>query len=82
LNFIGQDPFGSYIGTDVSIKDPENINSYKHVTEEACCCVVVLLQQYGLVLVNMSKLEFGHIKTFNLYDGNEGGWHLKCVLEL
>ena len=31
LNFTGRDPLGSYVGTDVSINDPENINNYKHL---------------------------------------------------
>jgi hypothetical protein len=56
----GGDPFGSYVGTDVCIHNPENINNCECVTDEArySTVVVLLLQQYGLVLVNMCNLGF------------------------
>jgi len=43
---------------------------------------MLLLPQYGRVPVNMCKLEFYHIKTFNFYDESEGDKHLKYVLDL
>jgi hypothetical protein len=52
------DIFGSYVGTDVCVYNPENINNCERVTEEARFSMVLLLQQYGLVLVNMCNLEF------------------------
>ena len=54
----GWDPNGSYIVADVCIYNPYNINNYKFLPEEADYCIVLLLQQYGLMLVNSSNLEF------------------------
>ena len=42
------DHIGSYIVRDVCIHNPETINSWEGLTEEACCCTVVVLLQYGL----------------------------------
>ena len=48
----GQDPFGSYIDTDVCMHSPEWKNDCDCIREEAYCCVV-LLQQCVLVLVDV-----------------------------
>jgi hypothetical protein len=42
------DHIGSYIVKDVFIHNPETINSWEGLTEEACYCMVVVLLQYGL----------------------------------
>jgi hypothetical protein len=42
----------------------------------------LLLQQYKLVLVNLSNLQFQHFKTFNFYYETESLWNLTYVLDL
>jgi hypothetical protein len=44
----GRDHIGSYIVRDVRKNNPENINKWEDVTEEANYCMVLLLQQNGL----------------------------------
>jgi ABC-type sulfate transport system substrate-binding protein len=45
---VGQDHIGSYIVRDVRKNNPENINKWEDITEEANYCMVLLLQQNGL----------------------------------
>lgn len=54
----GRDPNGSYIVADVGIYNPDNINNYKFLPNEADYCIVLLLQQYGPMLVNSCNLDF------------------------
>jgi len=51
-----QDPVGIYIVADVCIYNPDNINNYEFVPEEADYCMVLLLWQYGLMLFNSCNL--------------------------
>jgi hypothetical protein len=44
----GRDHIGSYIVNDVHKNNPENLNNWGGITEQANYCMVVLLQQYGL----------------------------------
>jgi len=57
-NFTGRDPAGSHIVVDVCLHNPENINNYELVPEEAHYCLVLLLQQFGLKLVNSRNTAF------------------------
>jgi hypothetical protein len=45
----GRDHVGSCITKDVCIHNPENINIWDSITEEAHYCMVLLLQQFGLL---------------------------------
>jgi hypothetical protein len=49
------EPFASYIGTDVYIHNPDNINNCERATEEVHNYMVLVLQQYGIVLVNIRE---------------------------
>jgi hypothetical protein len=57
-NFSGRDPAGSHIAADVCIHNPENINNYEPVPEEAHYTLLFLLQQYGLKLLNSRNVVF------------------------
>ena len=50
-------PVRSYIVANVCTHNPDNMNNYEPVTEEAYYCVL-LLQQYALKLVNLRNLQF------------------------
>ena len=47
----GRRPVRSYIVANVYTHNPDNMNNYEPVTEEAHYCML-LLQQYGLKLEN------------------------------
>jgi hypothetical protein len=47
----GRDHVGSWIIKDVCIHNPEHVNIWDSITEEAHYCMVLLLQQFGLYCI-------------------------------
>jgi hypothetical protein len=56
-NFTGSDLFGTRIVSDVGTHS-DNTNNCEHVISETHYSTVFLLQQYGLMLVKLSNVEF------------------------
>jgi hypothetical protein len=56
----------SYIVANVCTHNPDNMNNYEPVTEEAHYCML-LLKQYGLKLVKSCNLEFLRFQFFNFF---------------